>query len=298
MFRVEQASLSRAYAELQPEVIHAHWLYEFAASALDSGFKSVITAHDSPVILREQFSTYYWRRRAKLGDMVLARSPNLTAVSPEIAEQIAGANPLNPIRIIANGIPPGSVCTDAAFSNSFVMVANGFDDRKNTRAGFRAFARYRDLNPSSTLHVFGAGHEPSGAAARWLHQERKSEGVVLHGAVPNDVVLSFLSTGGHVLIHTSRWEGNSVAMLEAMRAGIPVIAGSSSGGTVSTLGGAGKLVDVTDISAICGAMLALSQPTEYKNASSRSRDRVRRQFSEDAMIREYLDAMSGVVASD
>ena len=47
-FKYERECLVTAINDFAPDVIHAHWTYEFVWAALDSAYPTLATAHDSP----------------------------------------------------------------------------------------------------------------------------------------------------------------------------------------------------------------------------------------------------------
>lgn len=84
--RVERQRIAQAIVECAPDVVHAHWTYEFALGALDSGVPHLVTCHDAPgAVLRYTRSPYRALRYLMARD-VLRRARHLTAVSPYMAD--------------------------------------------------------------------------------------------------------------------------------------------------------------------------------------------------------------------
>ena len=48
LFHAERAYLSQTVRTERPDIVHAHWTYEFALGAIESGVPAVVTAHDAP----------------------------------------------------------------------------------------------------------------------------------------------------------------------------------------------------------------------------------------------------------
>jgi glycosyltransferase involved in cell wall biosynthesis len=91
-----------------------------------------------------------------------------------------------------------------------------------------------------------------------------------------------------LFVLASRVEGLSIAMLEAMAAGIPVIATRSGHGVEDALqGGAGVIVPVADPVALADAVAGLIADPERRRAlSARGRERAR-QFSASTIAARY-----------
>ena len=50
-FAYEKEQLLKAINLAQPDIIHAHWTYEFALAAIKSGLPHLITCHDAPAVI-------------------------------------------------------------------------------------------------------------------------------------------------------------------------------------------------------------------------------------------------------
>ena len=80
-FRAERRLRTEALVSAAPDVIHAHWTYEFAMAARATGLPTLVTVHDwAPAVLRLHRDVY---RTIRLGMQarVLSTAPALTAVT-------------------------------------------------------------------------------------------------------------------------------------------------------------------------------------------------------------------------
>jgi glycosyltransferase involved in cell wall biosynthesis len=99
-----------------------------------------------------------------------------------------------------------------------------------------------------------------------------------------------------MLVQTSRWEGFSNAVAEALACGCPVVATDCAGGTRELLadGRFGRLVDVGDVAAIAAAILAtLTEPPP--------RDQLRRRaesFGVEVAVERYVEVLAGCLESN
>ena len=167
-FRFERDGLRAAIDHFRPQLIHAHWTYEFAWAALDSGVPTLATAHDSPSKVLRYMPNPYRFVRYLMARRVIARCRHLSAVSPDLERDIRSWAPA-PVAVVPNPIPrpiletPG--CLPEAFeSRTLVMVLNGWIDLKNGAAALRAFRLARRSDPRLNLVCFGADYQAGGAA--------------------------------------------------------------------------------------------------------------------------------------
>lgn len=305
LFRIERGDLRSAMKTAGPDVIHAHWTYEFASAALSVQPDALVTAHDSPQALIRHYRHPYWWLRALLGVCTIRRSHNLTAVSPTLQKQIQQwAKSSKTIGLVPNGIQVDEIeigkTLDRGRPIRFACIANGFDARKNTAIAISAFALVRQTLPEAQLFLFGTGHGIEEAASRWSGQRNLHPGIVFVGAVEHGEILHGLSSYIDILVHTSVWEACSVAILEAQCRGVPVIGGRSSGGVAFTLNGgeAGMLTDIRDEHAVAESMVALATDgVLYAEYSQAGIENVQNNFDFNEVMQTYQTRLKEIFES-
>jgi glycosyltransferase involved in cell wall biosynthesis len=133
----------------------------------------------------------------------------------------------------------------------FLFVGNSWE-RKNGEAVLLAFARLREDVPGAELHLVGE------------HPRICTEGVVAHGrlsfAVPDERrALERLFQRATCFVMPSWIEPFGIVYVEAASAGLPSI-GTTVGGTGTSVGRGGLLVEPGDGAALLAAMRRLSEP--------------------------------------
>jgi glycosyltransferase involved in cell wall biosynthesis len=167
----------------------------------------------------------------------------------------------------AAGIPP-----DAPLA----LAVGRLIAQKDHATLLRAFARVRPAVPEARLAILGGG--PLEAGTRALARELGLEDAV---TLPGRTDIRDWLERADVFVHTSRWEGFGIVLLEAMLAELPVVATRvSAGPEVVVDGETGLLVEPADVEGLGGALQALL--TNHARATAlgeAGRRRAREEFS-------------------
>lgn len=283
-FRLERTALSHAMKDDAPDIVHAHWTYEFALAAVDSGVPHLITCHDAPQVVLRYMPDPYRLVRYFMARSVFARARNLTAVSPYLRDKVARYARC-PIAVVPNPLPP--VLTNGPLPlrdfdperPRIAMIINGWGKLKNPVPAFRAFARLRETLSEATLVVMGTDFGPGERAAQWAGESGIADGIVFLGASPYSAVLSELAKAD-LLLHPSLEETFAMSVAEAMALGAPVIGGELSGAVPWVIGDGGATCNISNPEAICLAILGLLQNRDThafraERATAAARERFR-----------------------
>jgi glycosyltransferase involved in cell wall biosynthesis len=293
LFRFERHGLQRAMGMARPDVVHAHWAYEFAWAALSTGLPHVITSHDSPFVVARYFpglklGGYRWLRAA-MAWHVLRHANKVTTVSPYMIEQI---QPLSrtPVTLVPNPI------AEAAFSQRrelvpgrkrVMMVCNGWNTLKNGRAALRAFAALSENLPEAELVACGSGFGPGEAAAQWWQAQGLKGDVRFVGAVAHAEILA-RAAQSDVLLHPSLEESFGAVVAEAAAMGLPIVGGERSGAVPWVAGDAGCLVDVSSVAGMALAMQQLfTSPCRIQRMGELGRAQAKGRFSVASVASQY-----------
>jgi L-malate glycosyltransferase len=304
-FAAERAFLTRVMRRERPDFVHAQWTYEYALAAQASGLPHVITAHDAPLnVLRHNFIPYRIARTL-MAYRVLSRAKRVVSVSPYVAKHLSRFMLYRGRReVIPNGMPESLFASHVGLRGSgpptFASILQGWGGRKNGKVAIEAFAEVRRRQPDARLLLFGYGHGPGEGAEGWAARRGLTAGIEFAGEQPYGTVIERLAREVDVLVHPALEEAQCMVLIEAMALGVPTIAGQASGGVPWTVddGKAGVLVDVTDPSAVAGAMERLaSDDKERREWAERGRELATRRFHigrvADAYERIYSELLGG-----
>ncbi len=201
--------------------------------------------------------------------------------------------------VIPNGVAPRAVRAELSLYPRF-LVSGRIAPSKRLELIIDAWAMLRARAPQAELHIVGAAEPRHAAYARSLGGRAGHPGVVFRGAMP---ALEFLAEGFTAAVVLGTHQGSPNAVLEAMSAGIPVIANAS--------GGTGEIV-VNDrtgwlLPEACGAAQlaqamqeAIADAPRNRRLAAAGRALVAEHHGMPAMVRRYaelLDMQAGVNAS-
>jgi glycosyltransferase involved in cell wall biosynthesis len=269
----------------------------------------VVTLHD---LFPERYPSHFkrlgrWRRSLALGQMQ-KQAGAVIAISESTRRDAVQMLRLPESRIfrIYHGGPDlheppegeriAATLQRHAVRTPFFLFIGIQNRRKNLPGLLRAFADYRRKAGSSHMLVL------AGSPA-WRHFEvrREVERLALNDAVRitghvTDEDLSCLYSSAEALVYPSLWEGFGFPPLEAMAAGLPVVA-STGGAIPEIVGDAALLHEPTDEASLTDAMIRItSEPGLRAQLRLRGYDQARR-FSWDRAARETLALYQQVHAS-
>jgi glycosyltransferase involved in cell wall biosynthesis len=165
------------------------------------------------------------------------------------------------------GVPDGT---------PLVLAIGRLIAQKDHATLLKAFAEVSTRHPDAVLAILGAG--PLEAQTRSLATELGLGGHVL---LPGRIETRDWLDRADVFVHTSRWEGFGIVLLEAMLAGLPIVAtGVSAIPEIVVDGETGVLVDPGDIGGFALALGGvLANPERAVALGTAGRARARSHFS-------------------
>ena len=294
LYAFERGGLERAMRSAQPDVVHAHWAYEFAWAALRSGLPHVVTCHDSPFVIARfykgfKLGGYRWLR-AFMAWHVLRKAHRVTTVSPYMVEQIQTLCAV-PVQVVPNPISTEVQAPQRPTTARLPRVlvsSNGWDMRKNSKVAMTAFSEWAAGRSEAELHLYGQGFEEGGPACSWWKQQGLRGTAHFHGPTLHSKFLAGMAACD-VLLHGSLEESFGMVVAEAMASGLVVIAGQNSGAVPWVVGSDGLLVDVRDTAAIAQALATLERdPKQLRSFGERGRRAALSRFGSDTVVSAYL----------
>lgn len=224
------------------------------------------------------------RLTARLADVVVAPSRR-TAL--ELARDYGARD----VVVIPNGVPAVPPA-DVAAAPPVVLFAGRFRARKAVTVLVRAFAEVASAVPAARLVLAGDGEDRTAVEAE-IRRLGLGGRVERLGAVTREEVARRLR-GAAVFCLPSIYEGLPLAILEAMAAGVPVVATAVSGNPDAIVDGeSGWLVAAEDSAALASALIhALADPAEARRRAAAASERFRERFEIGVVARSYLELLA------
>jgi glycosyltransferase involved in cell wall biosynthesis len=273
-------AVTEAAAAEEPDLLHTHLVHADvygAAAAAALRLPVVSTRHNDDRYLLGPFR-YVDRAFA-------ARASRLVAISHAVRRFLVAAGHhaarIETVHYGLDAVPatPSEVTpADAGIPEGapLLLAVGRLAPQKDHATLLAAFARVRRDHPEARLAILGAG--PLEAETKGLARELGIGDTV---AFPGRVAVRDWLARANVLVHSSRWEGFGMVLLEAMLAGLPVAATRASAvPEVVAAGETGFLVEPGDadgLAAAAGSLLA--DPARARALGNAGRERARRRFS-------------------
>jgi glycosyltransferase involved in cell wall biosynthesis len=272
--------LPRLARKLGADLIH-HPLPAWAPAASSA---QVITVHDLAFErLPDRFDRGF-RMFARLAHRTAARRAGaVICVSRTTADDVRELWGVPRERIVVAPHGPGqelAVVRDR--DPSYFLYVGDDEPRKDLATLLGAYDRYRGREESPLGLVLAGG---AAAAAPGVSVERH----------PDPARLAELYGGAAALVHSSLYEGFGLTLLEAMRAGVPVVAARAAG-VVEVCGDAALYAEPANPSSFADAMTSVAhQPRLRAELQASGRERAD-EFSWDACAKAHLEAYSLAVS--
>lgn len=224
IYRSERRTIAAAIREFSPDIVHAHWTYEFALAAIDTKLRHLITVRDHPLqVIREMNDKPYRVYRLLLHCLVIYRGKAFSANSPVTAKVV----PKKKLKaIIPNGInikySQHSFADENHREEITVCSIGSGDKSKNIKAVIDAVTQIANKGYSIRLRVLGPGLSPRSP----LHDYVKSIGatsiILMMGVVSHEEAMRLIASS-HLYIHPSKLESFGNPVVEAMLVGTPCL---------------------------------------------------------------------------
>lgn len=211
-------NVSRAVRAFRPDIIHAHSAYGgvYARVAPVGGVPVVYTPHCF-AYHREDFGVTSRLFFRSVEMLLRPRTAVFAACSAREAKLAAGTFAKRPTVYVPNALPEPPSTTEGCLGGEITLVGIGRANHQKDPQFFASAARTL-LAAGTVGHAVWIGD----GDARHTEPLRQA-GVDVRGWRPRSEIRELLAQPGTVYLHSARWEGFPIAILEAFAAGAPII---------------------------------------------------------------------------
>jgi colanic acid/amylovoran biosynthesis glycosyltransferase len=298
-------AVRRAVRDLDPDVIHVHWI-------IPQGLMALLSARRVPWLVTTLGGDLYALTSAPLRFLkgqVLRRASTVTVMNREMRRAVIDLGvPEDKVRVLPMGVELARVhrgdAPSARVPGRLVFVGR-LVEKKGVKVLLDALG---DLPPAIDWSLDVVGDGPLRAE---LEEQARPLGsrVTFHGQQGSTELGRLLATAEVAVFPSVRaksgdQDGLPVALLEAMAAGTPIVASDLPGLDDVVAGGtdpaetdpAGLLVEPGDARALTAALSTLLADGELRGRMGRSAAQRADSYSMDAIGSQYVDLLRNAVA--
>ncbi|MCR8691677.1 glycosyltransferase [Rhodococcus rhodochrous] len=289
----ERALMAHAVIESRPDVVHAHWAYEWGLAATKTGLPTVLTVRDAPLtVVRYTHDVYRMVRLLMPYRIRFGKQPDVvTAVSPYLASKwrrqtLSGGY----IHVIPNSAPSDITQIGPKSDSPLVVEVSDAGRRKNIPLLLLAFAKVRENVPNAELRIIGPGLDEGGFIARDARRHGLAAGVHFLGTRSRSEINHHLSEAW-VHAHVSLEETFGNTIVEAMCCRAVVVGGDKSGAVPWILGNGeyGVVADMKSPDSVASAIMSVLQDNDMREQLSVAAHNSLARFSEESVVTSYLE---------
>lgn len=316
-FLFAERALGRLVRRREIDVVHAHWHlpngWVARRVARRLGVPFAVTLHGSDVYMAERNGLFRAMARRTLAD-----AAHLTSCSADLRDRlltIGGHRPADAakLHLVPNGTDPPTAAAPPAVAAALrrrlgvddagplVVAVGRMVDKKGFRYLVEAWPRLVAIAPTARLVLAGGGD-----LLPAMRQEASRRGVagsiVFPGALAHDEVLALLALADVFVMPSVRdargnIDGLPIVVLEAMAAGLPVVATDLAGMPLAVVDGVtGRLVPPADPAALAAAIGELLADRDLaRRQGEAGRARVRDELNWDAVAARHDELLHAAV---
>jgi glycosyltransferase involved in cell wall biosynthesis len=288
-------AVSRYLVGLNADVHHGH-------GAKGGGFVRLMSSQNAIRVYTPHGGSLHYGKHTLRGmvygtiERFLSRRTELflfeSAFARDRYTDIVGA-PRGIVRVVFNGITDAEMVPVVPAPNAADLVSVGeFRAIKGTDVLIDALAELHRSGRRLSLAIAGDGEEGPALRAQ-VARLGLTDSIRFLGHTPPRAAFA----QGRILVMPSRADSLPYVAIEAGGAGIPIVA-SKVGGIPEILGQSGNMAPPENPTRLAAAIVAaLDDPARAKDSAERLAERIRAQFSQDAMVEGVLGGYRDAIAT-
>lgn len=191
------------------------------------------------------------------------------------------------VTVIPNAVPFDTCQEVSTLKNKQVIMVGRYNDAKGYDYLIPAWDIVHQRHPDWKLHVYGSG-ELHDLVVQWIQERHLEDTIILHDPVDN-IKEKYLESSIAVL--SSRYEGFSLVILEAMSCGVPIVSFDCPHGPRNIIqnGEDGLLVDYLNTQALANGICQLIEDESLRKRFGFNAKKNIGRFSRESVMRQWED---------
>ncbi len=175
----------------------------------------------------------------------------------------------------------------AQLENKEVIMVGRYNDAKGYDYLIPTWEIVHKCYPDWILNVYGSG-ELHADVVRWISERHLESSIVLHDPVDN-IMEKYMESS--ICVLSSRYEGFSLVILEAMSCGVPCVSFDSPCGpqTIIKDGEDGLLIDYLNTQALADGICKLIEDKELRSSMGRRARQNILRFSREHVMQQWIE---------
>ena len=213
----------------------------------------------------------------------------LVLLTPEDAKDWEGITKTYVIPNSIKHIPKES----SKLTNKKAIIVGRYNDAKGYEYLIEAWKIVNKKHPDWIIDIYGSG-ELHDSVEIWINEARLQGNMIMHEPT-NTIMDKYLDSS--ICVVSSRYEGFSMALLEAMSCGVPCVSFDCPFGPRNIIknGEDGLLVEHLNSQALADGICKLIENTEFrKQLGEKAKANIRR-FSQDIIMKKWTNLFNSLV---
>jgi glycosyltransferase involved in cell wall biosynthesis len=276
--------LRRRVIEFRPDIVHVHLVHAmFAVASVRLPDTATVFSHQHSRYLSEEGKLW----AARLEPLAARRFDHIVAPSESVRRFLLAEFdlPTEKVTCIENGWSGSPIQDARTLDDPTVVCVANFRRKKRHDLLLEAFARVRARIPDARLVLLGDGPLLDQVRERARRLDLK-DSIEFAGSVDIWPRLA----GSHAFALPSDYEGLPLAVLEAMAAGLPVVASSVEGNVEAVRDGVtGFLIPPGDVGALADRLIRLLSDDRLRDRMGRAGREAAKEATMDRCVARYFD---------
>lgn len=290
--RIYKKKLKRILFEIKPDIVITLMgrSLDFITSIQDGSIK-IGEAHTTKKHLRsyhllEKKGGFYKYLARYLQKKQIASATKLDALVLLTKQDAEDWNDVTKTYVIPNAMPHIPAESSSLMNKQAIMVGR-YNDAKGYEYITEAWETVHKKHPEWTLNIYGSG-EMHDDVERWIKERNLQYTMIMHEPT-NHIMEKYIESS--ICVLSSRYEGFSLVIMEAMSCGVPCVSFDTPFGprNIITDGEDGILVDYLNTKALADNICKVIEDENLRKRLGANAKKNIQRFSQDTIMQQWQD---------